>query len=269
MTEHDAIRSTTFGSLERGDTVLWFDTHYVVESIRKRGDSVDIVWVDTNDGLPYTYAAADVVAIITTEESTMSTPRPTIDFSGSSRATAREYAETLKGRCHKYAETNEVLSAVANGEQVDAYRLNAVLPDVFSGCATRAGQSMERRQYTKRARHLAHIAQAVLDNHADGLPAYAEGDRSRAVEDMKEAVKAATDEVARLTAALEAEKLRVANHAGTIRRLESIATAHLEDGNAARAEVSRLSLVIGYTRGLGTPEQAAQSLGYQHGLEGR
>lgn len=122
--------------------------------------------------------------------------RPTIDFSGDSRATHRDYARLIDSRILD-EQHRAVLRDVANGEaDVDAYALNAALIAAMRSGLTRFGQSMERRKHGKRVAALAHIVQAVLENHADGLPAYAEGERSRKIE----ALEAEREEVAKALA---------------------------------------------------------------------
>lgn len=267
---HDTIVTTTVADLQRGDTIQFFGTPYVIESIGSPIDGTrSIVLADTNDGNPYVYEVdTEVERIASSDEPTEHPARPLIDFSGSSRATARTYAAAHVSRTNK-AETNALLREVAAGGKVDAYALNEALLDAMRGATTRAGQSPLRRTYGKQIAYLGHIVQAVLDSHADGLPAYAEGDRSRAVEDMREAVQAATAEVERLTAALEAERIARASWATQCSDLSENLGRVIAERDESAAEVSKLSLVIGYTRGLGTAVQAAQSLGYQHGLENR
>lgn len=148
--------------------------------------------------------------------------RPMIDFSGPSRTTAREYAETLKSRINK-PETNDLLHQIVNGGKVDAYDLNGVLADVFSGCATRGAQSPLRREHTKKARHIAHIVQAVLENHADSLPAYETGERSRKIEALTHERDLIQSEYVRDTSALRTERdeafTKVAEKCGEISTL--------------------------------------------------
>lgn len=107
------------------------------------------------------------------------TGRPTIDFSDADRdrSKARMAARAAQSRVLD-AEHNAVLQQVIDGERVDAYALNAALTQAMSAAATRHGQSMGRRDLTRQIRHLAYIVQAVLENHADGLPAMESGARS-------------------------------------------------------------------------------------------
>lgn len=150
--------------------------------------------------------------------------RPLVDFSGTSRATAREYAADLNSRVLK-PNNAETLTRVAEGRKVDAYEVNAAVLDAMRSVATRFGQSMQRREYTRRAAYLGHIVQAVLEAAADDLPSYTDGGvRSRKIEEqateiegLRERVttlnnergsltQAASDERRRLVAEIEREK---------------------------------------------------------------
>lgn len=131
-------------------------------------------------------------------------PRPLVEFDGDSRKTARIYASDLYSRVNK-PETNEILAAIAHGESVDAYDAAVAVLDAMRRVGTRFGQSTQRRQYGKAAAHLGHIIHSVLANHADGLPAYAEGDRSRRIEELERLL--AEEKAGRLTAQERAEDL--------------------------------------------------------------
>lgn len=137
----------------------------------------------------------------------MNNNRPTIDFAD--KQTAQEYAVAANSRVLKPGH-QEILTRVAAGEVVDAYALNAALTEAMSSASTRLGQSMARRGLTKKIRHLAHIVQAILENHADGLPAYAGGDRSRKIEELQaertSLLQAASDERRRLCAEIDSLK---------------------------------------------------------------
>lgn len=166
----------------------------------KRGVHQRFNWLDGHD---YWFLFADEVEVVEDEPPA----RPMIDFSDAEmdRSTAREYASDLRSNVLKH-ESNAILQDVANGESVDAYALNAALTDAMSSCATRAAQSLARREMTKKVRHLAYIVQAVLENHADNLPAYAEGQRSRAVAEAKSALAHARVEIDNLVDALRNER---------------------------------------------------------------
>lgn len=141
------------------------------------------------------------------EEEELQLGRPTIDFSGPSRATAREYAAAMPSEKLDDA-ANEILADVACGRtEVDAYALNRALLSVMRLAATRFRNSVERREFTTKVAHLGHIVQAVMENHADRLPAYEKGVRSRKIETLEgeraALTQAASDERRRLCAEID------------------------------------------------------------------
>lgn len=139
-----------------------------------------------------------------------------IDFSGSSRETAREYALALNSRVLK-DESRVTLAEIARGHKVDVYKVNAAVLDAMRSVSTRFGQSMQRRQYATKAAYLGHIVQAVLEAAADDLPTYADtGVRSRKIEEqatelegLRESVTALNNERDRLAQAASDERRRL------------------------------------------------------------
>lgn len=172
------------------------------------------------------------------------TPRPTIDFSGSSRETARRYAVEAQSRILK-DESNRVLKQVAAGRpDVDAYALNAAVTDAMRAATTRHGQSMGRRALATKVAYLGHITQAVLENHADGLPVYADsGVRSRKIEEQAREIEHAgrvnqrlTEDLTKLrqersdlTLAASAERRRLCAEIDALKEGVALATKTLED----------------------------------------
>lgn len=157
--------------------------------------------------------------------------RPMIDFSDAERdrSQARQYAADLDSRVLK-PENRAVLQAASRGEKVDAYDLNRAVTEGLSSCATRLGQSMARRELTRKGRHLGYIAQAVLENHADGLPGMEPGARSRKIETLEGQIAAleaagrdALAQVEPLTARLDEERQAreslIAIHNGRLKTL--------------------------------------------------
>lgn len=165
--------------------------------------------------------------------------RPTIDFSGSSRATAREYAAAMPSAALD-DEANAILADVASGRaEVDAYALNRALLSVMRLSATRFRNSFDRREFTTKVAHLGHIVQAVLENHADRLPAYEKGIRSRRIETLE-------GERAALTQAASDERRRLCAEIDSLRaEAQALASDHLEYKAAADAEISRLRELVG------------------------
>jgi hypothetical protein len=192
-------------------------------------------------------AALDLVEEYTTE-------RPTIDFSGSSRSTAREYAKDANTRLLSSTQ-QAVLRQVAAGEEVDAYTLNEVLLAAMRASLTRHGASTQRRVTGRKIAYLGHITQAVLENHAQGLPAYEKGERSPALAAAREEVtryregleeanrerglltQAASDERRRLCA--EIDELR-AHRRDLAEERSRLKHEHAAYKRAADNEVSRL-----------------------------
>lgn len=160
------------------------------------------------------------------------TTRPTIDFSGDSRLTARQYAQDHISRVNK-PETNDVLRLVARGQEVDVYDLNEALLDAMRRVATRFGQSMARRRAGEQLAHIGYIVNGVLANVADDLPAYEKGERSRLVEEAKTALVEAREEVEAVTAAYERRGREVAS-------LREKAEEHEERGDAYAEQVEKL-----------------------------
>jgi hypothetical protein len=201
--------------------------------------------------------------------------RPLIDFSGSSRATARQYAKSNASRANE-KRTNELLEAVAAAEQVDAYELNAALLDAMRRVGTRGG---DRRQHGTELAHLGHIVQAVLENHADNLPAYAEGERSRKVETLEAEVemlrqgvdlvrREKDDEIDKLRLDLLRESSKV-NDARRIAsaRLESLDQA-LKSLDGVRTERDEIQAVLNYAFEQMSDTAKQRVLGFWDGVRG-
>lgn len=166
------------------------------------------------------------------------TERPTVLLT---KQTSLDYAKAANSRVLK-PQSQETLKAAAAGFEVDAYALNAALTDAMSSAATRHGQSMGRRELTRKIRHLAYIVQAVLENHADGLPAYEIGERSRHVEALKAAnlgIREQREQAKRDLA--EAQDVALA----AINETEKTAKALTEYKDAADAEFTRLGAAYG------------------------
>lgn len=124
--------------------------------------------------------------------------RPRIDFSLPRYSTARRYAGELKHPKLSGVD-NDLLTQVSLGYMVDAYTLAEAVLAAARSAANRGRNAKDRNTLATKAGHLGHIAHSVIQNHADNLPAYAEGDRSRAVEDAKVALREAATEIDALT----------------------------------------------------------------------
>ena len=149
-------------------------------------------------------------------------PPPPVHFAaetgGRDRSTAREACAEAVSRVLP-PPANQILREAASGKSVDAYALNDAITKAIRSAATRHGQSTARREQAKRFAHVAHIVQAVLENHADNLPAYGPGERSRALADLKAEVASSL-----------AEARREVEHAGKVNQ------SLTQDLTAARAE---------------------------------
>lgn len=170
------------------------------------------------------------------------TTRPMVDFSGSSRATAREYAAAANSRVLEES-SQKVLRSASQGRMVDAYALNAAITDAMRSCSTRLGQSMARRDLNRKVAYLGHICQAVLENHADGLPVYEPGQRSRLVEELRLEVEHAGVVNQSLTRDLSAERERTA---ALIREKTQAEVAFDDLKKAANAEIDRIGAAVNH-----------------------
>jgi hypothetical protein len=170
------------------------------------------------------------------------TTRPLIRFDDADvdRSTARRYAADIISRVNK-PKTNEVMEAVA-------YDLAEACTDAMRHVATRFGQSMVRRREGEKVAHLAYIAHAVLANHADGLPVYEPGARSRRVEELSLEVEHAGVVNQTLTADLTKE--RNARREAERQYLDAQRRAETAEGAlaalkaAANDEVTRLGMAV-------------------------
>lgn len=175
--------------------------------------------------------------------------RPTIDLSN--RATARSYASEILdvvGGAAKY-NTSVVLTDLVAGRAVDAYEVNEALLDAMRTVGRR---SSGRGPLGTKVAYLGHIVQAVLDNHADGLPAYADGERSRKVKSLEE-------EKGRLVAQVERLERRVEVEEQNAEVARSAAADH-------EAERDVLDLVLQYAFERLTETQKQRVYGYWDGV---
>lgn len=196
----------------------------------------------------------------------------TVDFSGDSRATAREYAAALFSMTIP-TEHRDTLMAVHNGRVVDALALNDALAYVFSANATRFGQSPARREANKKARYLHHIVQAVLANAVDGLPAYETGERSRLVE----ALKAEHDRLNEQYETTQANFTAVREERDDLRRTlddikaslseaGTILDANTEELSASRAENEALKRTLDFAASLLDATDTSRVNGFYEGF---
>lgn len=199
--------------------------------------------------------------------------RPTIDFSLDRYKTLVAYAGDLWSRAHK-EQTNVVLAKIRSAETVDVYDILDVLPDVFSVCATRAGQSLGRREFTKQARALAYPVLAVIRNHADGLPTYEQGERSPALRDANERVRLLEERIENLllgvaTATEQVEVITAERDQWAIKANEEVEKNHRDLQRATRqaAEILRLRATLDYMLSLSSDDVKFKAVGYRDALD--
>ena len=186
--------------------------------------------------------------------------RPLIDFSDANRdrSKVRAYAELLISNVNK-DETNVLLRQVADGGKVDAYALNAVLPDALSGCVTRWDVvGAPRHKGTKAVRAIAYIVNATLTNHADGLPVLEPGSRSPRIAELEGEVSNLQAQVERREADYALRLRDIERHREAYDRVVNAANQQATDHrevtnrleNVIQAQATRLDDIQGHTDGL-------------------
>lgn len=160
---------------------------------------------------------------------------------------------------------NEVLRAAGRGEEVDAVAFRKAVTAALSLAATRAGQSMARRDWTRECRHLLYIVDAVIDNALAGLPPVEPGQRSPKIREQEREI-----------AVLRREKQQAENALGLEReRTDALIQEKsdlelLVDQNARSADGYHAALVYALRLLGATGKQQAEVLGYRIGfLAGR
>lgn len=202
--------------------------------------------------------------------------RPLVHFddtlAGRDRSKARAACSEAISRVLSDAH-NVLLGRASNGESVDAYALNEAITAAIRSAATRHGQSTARREQAKRFAHVAHIVQAILENHADNLPGYEPGARSRAIEEAKQALREAKVEIdhsvevnQRLTQDLTAAREQREHMAAEARSLrEEIDTARANLAQTIR-EANEFEAALEYAKHLLGPEGAKRVDDFANGF---
>lgn len=175
----------------------------------------------------------EIKAFAAVEEEEPAPGRPTIDFSGSSRATARQYAENILGIA-KLVKSKGILEDVAHGYVVDAYALNAALTAALRAGLNKGRSASDRKDFGREVAYLAHIVQAVLENHADQLPAYVAGQRSRRIEVLSSELDVVQGQAAYATA----------KHNEVAEELLGVRQAAADYRTQADEEISRLMSLL-------------------------
>jgi hypothetical protein len=151
------------------------------------------------------------------------------------KATSQEYAYRSNSRTLDKVH-QAVLFTASKGEEVDAVDFRKAVTAALSLAATRAGQSMARREYTKMARHLLYIVDAVIDNALAGLPPVEPGQRSPKIASLEASLEEAKVVERDLRAALTADQDRVA--------------ALIREKSALELSVGDLTETLDYAKGL-------------------
>lgn len=269
--------SDTWDALPMGSTLLDDDGWIHTKTANYAPGQFSSTYVDQNGyqgsfHAPWDYQPLVLQSLPELQEEDSVPSRPTIDFSGSggetgyNRATARQYASDLISRVNK-GTTNEVLTSVAEGSKaVDAYALAEALLDASRHVATRFGQSMMRRRAGEKVAHLGYIAHAVLANHADGLPVYADGERSRKIETLEgeiAALKVAGAHGIEVNQSLAADLTKAREEARALRReVESLkrSVTHVQTERIHNGKV------LDYAKSLLTDANRTKVEGFVSGL---
>jgi hypothetical protein len=178
--------------------------------------------------------------------------------------TSRDYAVAANSRVLSPPQ-QKVLRAASRGEEVDLRDFQKAVTAALSSATTRQGQSMARRALATKIRHLAYIADAVLDKVlAEGLPlagkVLAEPEVREVVPvEVMEALDAAKSEVERLTEALAASKGEAAHYV----RERDHALAQRDD---AEYVASERGLVLEHLRHYADDVQKAREVSFTAGL---
>lgn len=191
--------------------------------------------------------------------------RPTINFSGEGRQTARKYAIGIRfGFTRTYTISpllREPLDDIVNeSTSVDALRLNETLMAAQRVLAQRAAPAADKERWQRQIGYLHHITQAVLESAIDQLPAYEPGERSPALRKAEERIKSLQEALAGKVAREDTLVADINEHDVEITRLDAELTSE-----RGKAEV--LTEVLGYALGKVGDDDRERILGYWDALE--
>jgi hypothetical protein len=203
---------------------------------------------------------------------------------------SKAYAEKATSRLLK-AEHNEVLLRAAASEEVDVVLFRKAATAALSLAATRAGQSMARRDWTREARHLIYWADAIIDQHVEGLPVYEKGARSPRIAELEREVEhagvvnqsltsdlttlkqAASDERRRLCAEIDAGKAAYAKVVEAANgEIDKFQERHNQDHKELQGlylEINEAHAALEYAFGLLNDEQQSRLAGFRDGYAAR
>lgn len=169
----------------------------------------------------------------------------------------RNYAHQATSRILP-AWVNSILDDAAKGKTFDAWVFQCALTHVLSIAATRDGQSMGRRVWTRQARTLAHANQAVLQEALANLR-----DPDERVAAMQIAYDDLNARYSESVRALDNERLAHQDQAGHLRT--ALAKAEEVSGQWY-ASWTKTSRMLGYARRLLSATDSARVDGYADGL---
>lgn len=221
----------------------WDGVTGTVKTVNDEGD----VWVDYDNpaDVPHRFKGGTWTSkygyVVKLFDETASTTTPNGVFASLTHQTSQVYAANATSRLlPEWA--NECLRVAAAGQEVDVVAFRKAATQALSMAATRAGQSLQRRKFTKEARHLIYWADAILDNHIAGLPVYEKGERSPKIAELRREIydltQAASDERRRLCAEIDSLKGEV-DRAQRSESIEVERTTRLKEH--ANAEIDRLN----------------------------
>lgn len=204
--------------------------------------------------------------------------------------TGRRYALHARSR-NLTTEQNNILTRAGNGHAIDVVEFRKAVTAALSLAATRAGQSMARREWTREARHLLYWADAIIDNHIQGLPTYEPGQRSPRIAELELEVEhagvvnqsltrdltnlkqAASDERRRLCAEIDRERAARASLTELANaEIDKFQERHNQDHKELQGlylEVNEAHAALEYAFGLLNDEQQSRLAGFRDGYAQR
>lgn len=243
----------------KGDKIVFTDRYgAVIGTNNKPGDVVEVVKTEDRGGLTDGYVVYIKAALRDDRgpygfewfnllpDEPVAPPACTLVLD---KDTSREYAFRARSAKCLNDEHNGILLRASRGEEVDAYEFRKAVTAALSLAATRAGQSMARRTWTKEARHLLYIADAVIDNHRLGLQPLEPGTKSPTIKRLRAQVSELEGEVTKLQvegspevkAVLDDARLTIDDLRATNQRLATV----IGDQNvAANEEIARLLAIV-------------------------
>lgn len=229
--------SDSFGRLSLA-VPLHMDTAYVVESCRSAATGFMV----KVENLRYEYPS-DYFVLAEAPEGYGYIP-----FS-LTKQTSREYA--LGSDSAKLEDQHrKVLQAAGFGDEVDASAFRKAVTAALSLAATRGNKSSDRKEFTKMARHLLYIVDAVLDNALQGLPPVDPGARSPRIRQLERELAEAQQRTLEISVQLEKSENRTGleqdRSAALIREKTEVELQWQRLAESARENSDVLNFVLGH-----------------------